>query len=96
MVARRERDHIVDCDSMRAPNDLRWYDPVYFLINIESQLKWSPLVRKDTLSKLWELVLAGLPGGRPARLYGPSADRRGLFSVARAVSSRRNDPRAFV
>jgi hypothetical protein len=66
VVDRRERDHIVDCDSMRAPNNLRWYDPVYFLINIESQLKWSPLVRKDTLSKLWDSFWRGyLEGGLP-------------------------------
>ena len=51
---------------MRAPNDLRWYDPVYFLINIESQLKWSPLVRKDTLSKLWDSFWRGyLEDGLP-------------------------------
>jgi hypothetical protein len=45
-------DYVVDCDSMRARTDLRWLDVAYFLLNMDSQLKWHPLVTAEMLAEL--------------------------------------------
>ena len=44
-------DYVVDCDSMRARADLRWLDMAYFLLNMDSQLKWHPLVTAEMLAE---------------------------------------------
>ena len=37
---------------MRARADLRWLDMAYFLLNMDSQLKWHPLVTAEMLAEL--------------------------------------------
>lgn len=59
---------VVDLDSLRAPFNSRWYDVVYFLVNIESLRKFSPLIRARPLARLFEsfwngYVAPGLPDG---------------------------------
>ena len=52
MVAADGTDYVVDCDSMRSGPDLRWLDVAYFLLNMDSQLKWHPLVTTEILAEL--------------------------------------------
>ena len=52
MVTVDGTDYVVDCDSMRARADLRWLDMAYFLLNMDSQLKWHPLVTAEMLAEL--------------------------------------------
>ena len=52
MVTADGTDYVVDCDSMRARADLRWLDMAYFLLNMDSQLKWHPLVTAEMLAEL--------------------------------------------
>lgn len=46
-------DYVIDCDSMRNRANLRWYDVAHTLLNIESQMKWFPLITAGILSDLW-------------------------------------------
>jgi hypothetical protein len=62
MVAADGTDYVVDCDSMRGEADLRWLDVAYFLLNIESQMKWFPLVTVGMLSQLWREFWRGYAG----------------------------------
>src|SRR5215469_13097085 len=52
MVAADGTDYVVDCDSMRSGTDLRWLDMAYFLLNMDSQLKWRPLLTAEMLAEL--------------------------------------------
>jgi hypothetical protein len=52
MVTADGTDYVVDCDSMRSGTDLRWFDMAYFLLNMDSQLKWHPLVTAERLVEL--------------------------------------------
>jgi hypothetical protein len=51
--------YVVDLDSMRAPNNSRWYDMSYFLINVESQLKYWPIINKKSMADLWQSFWQG-------------------------------------
>ncbi|NIM98702.1 MAG: phosphotransferase [candidate division Zixibacteria bacterium] len=51
--------YIVDLDSMRAPDNSRWYDVTCFLINLESQLKYRPLISRGKLANLWKSFWQG-------------------------------------
>ena len=62
MVAADGIDYVVDCDSMRARNDLRWLDLAYFLLNVDSQLKWYPLVTAEMLADLSREFWRGYAG----------------------------------
>jgi Ser/Thr protein kinase RdoA (MazF antagonist) len=68
------RDRVVDCDSMRAGDNLRWYDIAYLLINLESQMKWSPLLRRSDLAPLWRSFWNGYRGHDHA-IEGLSGDQ---------------------
>jgi hypothetical protein len=65
-------DYVIDCDSMRNRANLRWYDVAYTLLNIESQMKWFPLITAAILSDLWGSFWqgyirgAGIPNGLTA------------------------------
>jgi hypothetical protein len=52
VVAADDTDYVVDCDSMRSGTDLRWLDMAYFLLNMDSQLKWHPLVTAEMVAEL--------------------------------------------
>jgi hypothetical protein len=54
--------YVVDLDSMRAPDNSRWYDVTYFLINLESQLKYWPLIDKKNINGLWKSFWSGYSG----------------------------------
>jgi hypothetical protein len=51
--------YLVDLDSIRAPCNSRWYDVSYFLINLESQLKYWPLINRKSIVALWESFWQG-------------------------------------
>ena len=55
-------DYVVDCDSMRARADLRWLDMAYFLLNMDSQLKWHPLLTAEMLADLAREFWRGYAG----------------------------------
>ena len=69
IVAADGVDYVVDFDSMRARADLRWLDVTYLLLNIESQIKWFPLLTAGMLAELarefWRGYVGddGLPDG---------------------------------
>jgi hypothetical protein len=50
---------VVDLDSMRSPDNSKWYDVAYFLINLESQLKYWPIISKTNLDNLWASFFSG-------------------------------------
>lgn len=62
-------DVVIDFESMQYPDNLRWYDVGCFLMNVESQLKWSPLFNIGTLRQVWRSFwrgyteAAGVPDG---------------------------------
>ncbi|CEF49364.1 unnamed protein product [uncultured bacterium] len=62
MVAADGVDYVIDCDSMRAQTNLRWLDVAYFLLNLDSQLKWSPLVTAEMLADLGREFWRGYAG----------------------------------
>lgn len=51
--------YVVDLDSMRAPVNSRWYDLSYFFINLESQLKYWPIIDRISLLYLWKSFWQG-------------------------------------
>jgi hypothetical protein len=59
LVRDRGSFYVVDLDSMRAPNNSRWYDVSYFLINVESQLKYWPIINKKSIADLWQSFWRG-------------------------------------
>ena len=65
-------DVIIDFESMQYPDNLRWYDVGCFLMNVESQLKWSPLVNIGTLRQIWRSFWHGYTeaAGAPDGLNG--------------------------
>jgi len=50
---------LIDLDAFNRSIDWRWNDFVYFLINIESQLKYWPFLRRRQVARLWEHFHAG-------------------------------------
>ena len=62
MVTADGTDYVVDCDSMRTRADLRWLDVAYFLLNMDSQLKWHPLVTAEMLAELSREFWRGYAG----------------------------------
>ena len=62
MVAADGTDYVVDCDSMRSGTDLRWLDMAYFLLNMDSQLKWRPLLTAEMLAELSREFWRGYAG----------------------------------
>jgi hypothetical protein len=62
MVAADGVDYVVDCDSMRARSNLRWLDLAHFLLNVDSQLKWYPLVKSEMLADLTREFRRGYAG----------------------------------
>jgi hypothetical protein len=62
MVTADGTDYVVDCDSMRTRPDLRWLDVAYFLLNMDSQLKWHPLVAAEMLAELSRAFWRGYAG----------------------------------
>jgi hypothetical protein len=62
MITADGTDYVVDCDSMRTRTDLRWLDVAYFLLNMDSQLKWHPLVTADMLAELSREFWCGYAG----------------------------------
>jgi tRNA A-37 threonylcarbamoyl transferase component Bud32 len=56
----------VDLDSMRAPDNSRWYDVGCFLINLESQTKYSLLGHSRIIVNMWKSFWTGyVEKGRP-------------------------------
>ena len=49
---------------MRARADLRWLDVTYLLLNIESQIKWFPLLTAGMLAELSREFWCGYAGDR--------------------------------
>jgi hypothetical protein len=62
MVTADGTDYVVDCDSMRRRPDLRLLDVAYFLLNMDSQLKWHPLVTAEMLAELSREFWRGYAG----------------------------------
>jgi Ser/Thr protein kinase RdoA (MazF antagonist) len=62
LVAADGVDYVVDFDSMRARADLRWLDVAYLLLNIESQIKWFPLLTAGMLAELSREFWRGYAG----------------------------------
>ena len=62
MITDNGYPYIVDLDSMRAPDNSRWYDVTCFLINLESQIKYWPIVRAGFLMDMWENFWQGYSG----------------------------------
>lgn len=52
-------DYLVDFDSLQAPASSRWLEVMCFMLNLESQAKWSPIVTRDMLTKLWSCFWHG-------------------------------------
>jgi hypothetical protein len=59
LIMRNGGVRVVDLDSMRAPDNSRWYDLCYFLINVESQLKYWPVMGRAGLLDLWKSFWCG-------------------------------------
>ena len=59
LIDQRKRPIVIDFDSMQAPDDLRWYDVGCFLLNVESQLKWTPLVSRRMIVSAWKAFWMG-------------------------------------
>ena len=64
IVAADGVDYVVDFDSMRARADLRWLDVTYLLLNIESRIKWFPLLTAGMLAELSREFWCGYAGDR--------------------------------
>jgi hypothetical protein len=62
MVTEDGTDYVVDCDSMRARSNLRWLDLAYLLLNVDSQLKWYPLLTAEMLADLAREFWRGYAG----------------------------------
>lgn len=62
MITDNGYPYIVDLDSMRAPDNSRWYDVTCFLINLESQIKYWPVVRACILMDMWTHFWQGYSG----------------------------------
>ena len=55
VIVRPERlPCLVDLDSMRSEPKPRWYDIAVFLVNLESQLRYSPLVAPREVATAWD------------------------------------------
>jgi hypothetical protein len=63
LVTPEGTDYVIDCDSMRHRANLRWYDVAHTLLNIESQMKWFPLITAGILSDLWRSFWQGYVRG---------------------------------
>ncbi len=68
--------HLVDLDSLRAPANSRWYDVAYFLISLESQGKYAPVISEAYLGGVWRKFIegyvgSGLPDGLDATRIEP-------------------------
>lgn len=50
---------LIDLDAFNRSIDWRWNDFVYFLINMESQIKYWPFLRRRQIARLWEHFYAG-------------------------------------
>lgn len=50
---------VIDLDSVEWAPAWCWNDVVYFLFNIESQIKYWPFIKKNDLKYLWEQFLGG-------------------------------------
>jgi hypothetical protein len=83
VVDRSGHGFVVDCDSMRAEDDLRWYDVAYFLINLESQMKWAPVVSRSGLAPLARAFNEGYLGSDSTVDSLSSAQRAALLYLIR-------------
>jgi len=54
LISKTGTVHVVDLDSTQAPDNSRWYDLSYFLINVESQFKYWPIINRISLVNLWK------------------------------------------
>lgn len=63
---------LLDLDSMRASVDSRWYDVTTLLINLESQVKYNPIVSAGAVAPAWSAFWAGYVA--PGRPDGLSSD----------------------
>jgi hypothetical protein len=64
MIAPDGTDCIIDTDDMQAAPHWRWHDVGLFLLDLETQLKWSPLTTPRMLSRLWRAFWEGYVGER--------------------------------
>jgi hypothetical protein len=62
LVDKNGVDCLIDFDSMRAPASSRWIEVTCFLLNLESQAKWAPIVSHTMLSDLWAAFWQGYVG----------------------------------
>jgi hypothetical protein len=53
---------LLDLDSMRAPWKSRWFDVAVFLTNLESQIKYAPLVGTGCIAAAWDSFWTGYEG----------------------------------
>lgn len=58
-VNRFNRIKMIDLDAYNRSLEWRWNDFAYFLINLESQIKYAPLIREADLNFLWEQFFSG-------------------------------------
>jgi serine/threonine protein kinase len=54
-----QRLKLIDLDAFNRSLDWRWNDFVYFLINMESQIKYWPFLRRQQIADLWEHFYQG-------------------------------------
>lgn len=59
IVEADQRIKLIDLDAFNRSIDWRWNDFVYFLINIESQIKYWPLLWQRQIALLWENFFQG-------------------------------------
>lgn len=59
IIEQNKRVKLIDLDAYNRSIDWRWNDFVYFLLNIESQIKYSPFVNLEDLNRLWEEFFRG-------------------------------------
>ena len=59
IVEAGQRIKLIDLDAFNRSIDWRWNDFVYFLINIESQVKYWPALRRKHIGYLWESFYQG-------------------------------------
>ena len=53
---------VVDCDALGSPDETSWHDVAYCLINIESIIRYSPLLNSDLVARLSTAFLSGYRG----------------------------------
>jgi hypothetical protein len=57
-------DFVIDNQDLHCRPNWRWSDIALFLLNLEVQLKWFPLITRRMMSRLWDAFWTGYVGTR--------------------------------